>query len=528
MLSRANRAYEANQPSRNDLAKQLFPSSSPGGKVQDGNIIDSFKKSTQAKATTSASARNPASTITASPGMSSITGFVGRQHSTKPANSMVSSGVRQSASMASLYNESDPFKDDPDDLLYRPANTEPSAPHVFFNEDDFSDDDNLDLDLEHPTSLPPLPKAPAAANPAPLRESTNPPGPPSTQPIPWTSSPASHMLPPTSRSVSSRTLSDVDIKKRPSEGESCALRAHPPKKTRTIPWKTEESFEEQENEPEVSMWAAGAVTPASKKKDQPLWDASASTVKAHRKQLKNQSKKPAATNDPTSMEEIQEIVAKQTAAKGGAAQGIKLSEEQQRVQDLVVKSGQSVFFTGPAGTGKSVLMRSIIAELKKKFARDPERLAVTASTGLAACNIGGITLHSFSGIGLGKEEVPMLVKKIRRNPKAKNRWLKTKVLIIDEVSMVDGDLFDKLSQIGRTIRNNGRPWGGIQLVITGDFFQLPPVPDTSEGKREAKFAFDAATWNTSIDHTIGLTQVFRQKDPGMFEDADESPLLLPY
>lgn len=116
------------------------------------------------------------------------------------------------------------------------------------------------------------------------------------------------------------------------------------------------------------------------------------------------------------------------------------------------------------------------------------------------------------GIGLGKEDAATLVRKIRRNPKAKNRWLRTKCLIIDEISMVDGDLFDKLSQIGRTIRNNGRPWGGIQLIITGDFFQLPPVPD-GDKKREAKFAFDAATWSTSIDHTIGLTQVFRQRDP---------------
>ena len=104
------------------------------------------------------------------------------------------------------------------------------------------------------------------------------------------------------------------------------------------------------------------------------------------------------------------------------------------------------------------------------------------------------------------------MKKVRRNPKAKNRWLKTQCLIIDEISMVDGELFDKLSHIGRVIRNNGRPWGGIQLVITGDFFQLPPVPDHDK-KRESQFAFDAATWSTSIDHTIGLTQVFRQRDP---------------
>ncbi|CBX98905.1 similar to DNA helicase homolog [Plenodomus lingam JN3] len=88
--------------------------------------------------------------------------------------------------------------------------------------------------------------------------------------------------------------------------------------------------------------------------------------------------------------------------------------------------------------------------------------------------------------------------------------MRTKVLIMDEVSMVDGDLFDKLEQIARTIRNNGRPFGGIQLVITGDFFQLPPVPETG---KPAKFAFDAGTWTTSIEHTIGLHHVFRQKDP---------------
>ena len=89
--------------------------------------------------------------------------------------------------------------------------------------------------------------------------------------------------------------------------------------------------------------------------------------------------------------------------------------------------------------------------------------------------------------------------------------MRTKVLIIDEVSMVDGELFDKLEQIARTIRNNGRPFGGIQLVITGDFFQLPPVPDSN---RIAKFAFDATTWTTAIEHVIGLHHVFRQKDPG--------------
>lgn len=135
----------------------------------------------------------------------------------------------------------------------------------------------------------------------------------------------------------------------------------------------------------------------------------------------------------------------------------------------------------------------------------------------------GVTLHSFAGIGLGKEAVPELVKKIKRNQKAKQRWLRTKVLIIDEISMVDGDLFDKLEAIARSIRSNGRPFGGIQLVITGDFFQLPPVPDYG---RVSKFSFDAATWNTSIEHTIGLSQVFRQKDPGASAHAIDSRCLL--
>ena len=79
-----------------------------------------------------------------------------------------------------------------------------------------------------------------------------------------------------------------------------------------------------------------------------------------------------------------------------------------------------------------MLLREIIKSLKKVYARNPEAVAVTASTGLAACNVGGITLHSFAGIGLGREPVDQLVKKIRRNKKGLERWKKAKVLIIDE------------------------------------------------------------------------------------------------
>jgi len=114
------------------------------------------------------------------------------------------------------------------------------------------------------------------------------------------------------------------------------------------------------------------------------------------------------------------------------------------------------------------------------------------------------------------------VLQIKKNQKARNRWLRTKVLVVDEVSMVDGDLFDKLEEIARLIRNNGRPFGGIQLIVTGDFFQLPPVPEGHN--REAKFSFAAASWNTAIQHTILLTHVFRQRDPEFAEMLNEMRL----
>lgn len=235
------------------------------------------------------------------------------------------------------------------------------------------------------------------------------------------------------------------------------------------------------------------------------WNTTASAVKQQQKELR-QGQRKVKNNEGDEIAKSTQKKKRQTVAK------VFLSEEQRSVLELVSERRKSVFFTGSAGTGKSVLLREIIKVVRDKYKREPDRVAVTASTGLAACNVGGVTLHSFAGIGLGKEAVPELVKKIKRNQKAKNRWMRTKILIVDEISMVDGDLFDKLESIARAIRNNGRPFGGIQLVITGDFFQLPPVPDYG---RVAKFSFDAATWNTSIEHTIGLTQVFRQKDPGM-------------
>lgn len=295
--------------------------------------------------------------------------------------------------------------------------------------------------------------------------------PPSSVQLPWSSSPPSHFQPPV-------------------------------KKPRTLPWTKEE--EEPPEDKKKSF-----VTPKRSRPAEP-WNKSESTIKAEQKELRQEYKKTQKSDGNSKAMDNSKIAA------------VFLSDEQRAVLDAVVDREKSMFFTGSAGTGKSVLMREIIAKLRNKYRKEPDRIAVTASTGLAACNIGGVTLHSFAGIGLGKEPVPELVKKIKKNQKARNRWLRTKVLVVDEVSMVDGDLFDKLEEIARRIRNNGRPFGGIQLVVTGDFFQLPPVPDGSN--REAKFAFAAASWTTCIQHTILLTNIFRQRDPEFADMLNEMRL----
>lgn len=201
---------------------------------------------------------------------------------------------------------------------------------------------------------------------------------------------------------------------------------------------------------------------------------------------------------------------------------ILLSQEQEYVRHLALQ-GKSMFFTGSAGTGKSVLLRQIIKDLKALHG--PGTVAVTASTGLAAYHIGGITVHSFAGIGLGKGDLPALIKLVRRNRKVFRRWKDTKVLIIDEISMIDGRLFDNLDGIAREIRRKkNTPFGGIQVIVCGDFYQLPPVskaqinPDGTELKEQSRFTFESEAWKNALTSSIILKQVFRQQGDQTFID----------
>ncbi|XP_012223199.2 ATP-dependent DNA helicase PIF1 [Linepithema humile] len=179
----------------------------------------------------------------------------------------------------------------------------------------------------------------------------------------------------------------------------------------------------------------------------------------------------------------------------------ELTEEQAKILNAVL-SGKNVFFTGSAGTGKSFLLKKIISALP------PDATMATASTGVAACHIGGITLHQFAGIGLGTGTMERCLQLASRGS-VTSIWRKTKHLVIDEISMVDGDFFDKIEAVARHIRRTERPFGGIQLILCGDFFQLPPVSKTND---RAKFCFQSQAWQKCVHFNFELQIVHRQKD----------------
>ncbi|KAJ1307093.1 hypothetical protein OPQ81_001211 [Rhizoctonia solani] len=201
-----------------------------------------------------------------------------------------------------------------------------------------------------------------------------------------------------------------------------------------------------------------------------------------------------------------------------------LTEEQRFILDRIIKDRTNLFFTGSAGTGKSVLLREVIRRLRETI-DDPAKLQVTASTGIAALNIGGVTLHSFAGIGLGELPIQDLLKRIKGTRVTHQRWLKTDILVIDEISMVSARLFDLLDRLAREIRQNTRPFGGIQLVVSGDFFQLPPVSDERDISAslgpDSQFAFEAKRWETTFPKAYRLTHVFRQTDPNFIRLLNE-------
>ncbi|XP_044157813.1 ATP-dependent DNA helicase PIF1 isoform X2 [Bufo gargarizans] len=182
-------------------------------------------------------------------------------------------------------------------------------------------------------------------------------------------------------------------------------------------------------------------------------------------------------------------------------QQLQLSTEQSMVLSTVL-SGKNVFFTGNAGTGKSYLLKRIVGALP------PKSTYATASTGVAACHIGGTTLHAFAGIGSGKAPLEQCIELAKR-PGVRQHWISCRHLIIDEISMVEGEFFDKLEAVARAVRGRDEPFGGIQLIICGDFLQLPPVTQASS---QTKFCFQSKSWRRCLHLTMELTEVRRQTD----------------
>lgn len=171
----------------------------------------------------------------------------------------------------------------------------------------------------------------------------------------------------------------------------------------------------------------------------------------------------------------------------------------------VLKTGGNVFLTGEPGAGKTYVINQYIAWLEACGLK----VAVTASTGIAATHIGGMTIHSWSGIGARDTFTRYDLDQIVAKEKIVARAKKTNVLVIDEISMLDGKLLDMLNVILRTIRQSSEAFGGIQVVFVGDFFQLPPISRQGDVSR---YAFESRAWEEARPLICYLTEQHRQED----------------
>jgi ATP-dependent DNA helicase PIF1 len=187
---------------------------------------------------------------------------------------------------------------------------------------------------------------------------------------------------------------------------------------------------------------------------------------------------------------------------------IKLNTKQKEAFDAIVE-GKNIFLTAAGGAGKSTLIKYY-----NKLYGHIKNVAITSTTGTSALLIGGTTLHSYLGIGLGKASADALVSNILEKSWLKKKWKDLEVLIIDEVSMMNPELFDKLEKVARIIKNSNKPFGGIQLILSGDLLQLGSV-DSEE------FIFEAKSWDKCIEKTIYLTENIRQSEPEFQECLNE-------
>ena len=173
----------------------------------------------------------------------------------------------------------------------------------------------------------------------------------------------------------------------------------------------------------------------------------------------------------------------------------------------ILKLGHTTFLTGAAGAGKSYVLREYISYLRKHGVS----YAVTASTGIASTHISGTTIHAWSGIGIRDTITRYDLDSFEEKPALYKRWNGTSVLIIDEVSMLHANFVTMLDSVAKHMRRDEKPFGGMQVVFTGDFFQLPPVVRGGSGG-ENVYAFQSKAWNEAKPVVCYLSEQFRQDD----------------
>lgn len=188
----------------------------------------------------------------------------------------------------------------------------------------------------------------------------------------------------------------------------------------------------------------------------------------------------------------------------------------------ILKTGANVFLTGEPGSGKTHTVNDYVAYLRSKGVEP----AITASTGIAATHIGGMTIHSWSGIGIKAELDEFELGRIASAKHIVKRVLPARVLIIDEVSMLPPNALTMVDAVCREIKKSSAPFGGLQIVLVGDFFQLPPIVKSGIEKGEQvifadsidqRFAYDSAAWKRSKPVVCYLTEQHRQDDSKYLE-----------
>lgn len=186
----------------------------------------------------------------------------------------------------------------------------------------------------------------------------------------------------------------------------------------------------------------------------------------------------------------------------------------QEIALKILASGANVFLTGSAGTGKTFVINKYIQYLRERGVEP----AIVAPTGIAASHIGGKTIHSFFSLGIRENIEDYYLRWLKKQPFLEKRFKYLKVLIIDEISMVSPELFASMDRILKAFKENEKPFGGVQVVLSGDFFQLPPV---AKGPRQIKFVWQTELWQETGLRICYLQEKFRQGEDDLAGILDE-------